>query len=155
MVLPSVLRDDSVDMSGEVVQAESTKGGNSEEVLLASGGGNAPAAGVTFQGGVGALFAAMAMEQRLLLPKLGLGNARPLAFRFETEVPVDDTLISTIEQGYLSLQTKTTVSLSSRLDSELGKTAVQIIKQWVSCEAGAGGRDWDRPLSIDRRRKHF
>lgn len=56
-------------MSNEAVKPGPPEEPKSGDALLASGGGNATAAGVTFQGGLGALFAAMAMEQRTLLPR--------------------------------------------------------------------------------------
>jgi hypothetical protein len=38
------------------------------------------------------------------------------------------------------------------LDSPLGKTAEQFVRQWILCAAGVGSRLWDRPLAarIDR-----
>lgn len=139
-------------MSDEAVKTGPPEEPKPGDALLASGGGNATAAGVTFQGGLGALFAVMAMEQRILQPRLRLGNARPQAFRFETEAPVDDTLISTTANGYLSVQAKTALNLSSSLDSELGKTAEQIVKQWKLCETGDGDKGWNHPLSTDQDR---
>jgi hypothetical protein len=140
------------DMSHEAVKTGPPEEPKSGDALLASGGGNATAAGVTFQGGLGALFAVMAMEQRILQPRLRLGNARPEAFRFETEAPVDDTLISTTANGYLSVQAKTALNLSSSLDSELGKTAEQMVRQWKLCETGDDDKGWNHPLSTDRDR---
>lgn len=53
--------------------------------LLASGGGNATAAGVTFQGAVGAGFAAQLLSERRLDERLKLGDVRIKSLRFETE----------------------------------------------------------------------
>jgi hypothetical protein len=128
------------------------KKGASSESLLASGGGNATAAGVTFQGGVGALFAAIGMSQRPLDERLGLGKERLTTFRFETEAPVDDVLMTTDAPGNLFIQAKNTLSLSTSTTSEIGKTAEQIVRQWRVCEEGDGTKEWNRPIEKIRDR---
>jgi hypothetical protein len=139
--------------SGSKSEKKASKAGKKPaEPLLASGGGNATAAGVTFQGWVGALFAAAGMAQRPLDERLGLGNEQLAAFRFETEAPVDDVLITTSASGNLFFQAKNTLSLSTGLTSELGKTAEQMVRQWRACEAGDGSKGWDRSIdpNLDR-----
>jgi hypothetical protein len=37
---------------------------------------------------------------------LGLGDARPLWIRFETEAPVDDILVATSANGFIAIQAK-------------------------------------------------
>jgi hypothetical protein len=117
---------------------------------LATGGGNATAAGVTFQGAIGALFAAAAIADRPLDARLGIGAVRLKELRFETEAPLDDILIATDADGYVFTQAKTSLTLAKKLDSELGKTAEQIVRQWIACSGGDGTLGWNRPLVIGR-----
>jgi hypothetical protein len=133
---------------------ESPNDPNGTTVLaqLASGGGNATAAGVSFQGCIGATFVTAGIAARPLDPRLGLSSASVKLIRFESESPIDDLLVETTEAGYVFVQAKTTLSLSSSLDSELGKTAEQFVRQWQLCSTGDGGKGWNRPLNplIDR-----
>ncbi len=124
----------------------------SEEDLLAHGGGHATAAGVSFQASVGAIFATQLITERKLDDRLNLGDAAPRSIRFETEAPLDDILVATNESSWIFVQAKTTLSLSDSLDSELGKTADQIVRQWLSCANGSGQHGWDRPLVFGRDR---
>jgi len=117
---------------------------------LATGGGNATAAGVTFQGAIGALFSATAIADRPLDAPLGIGAVRVKELRFETEAPLDDILIATDAEGYVFVQAKTSLTLAKKLDSELGKTAEQIVRQWIACSGGDGALGWNRPLAEDR-----
>ena len=71
------------------------------EQLLATGGGNATAGGVTFQAEVGALFAVHLIAEQRLSPRLELGDVRARSLRFETEAPVDDILIETDAGGWV------------------------------------------------------
>lgn len=82
---------------------------------LATGGGNATAAGVTFQGALGASFAAAAIADRPVDARLGIGAVRIRELRFETEAPLDDILVATNADGYVFTQPKT--SLLSRKNS--------------------------------------
>ncbi|MBO1909470.1 hypothetical protein J4G37_32180 [Microvirga sp. 3-52] len=68
--------------------------------LLATGGGNATASGVNFQASVAAYFASQGLAGAPLDARLGLGSATPTSFRFETEAPVDDILISLDTGGW-------------------------------------------------------
>jgi hypothetical protein len=117
--------------------------------ILASGGGHATAAGVGFEAQLGAIFACQLLAERPLDSRLGLGTAHIKSIRFETEAPVDDILIETDQTGYLFVQTKTTLTSGKKADSELGKTADQIVRLYLACERGAGKRGWDRPLRQD------
>jgi hypothetical protein len=67
--------------------------------LLATGGGNSPASGVTFQGSLGASFAIAAALDRPVDSRLELGSVRVRSLRFETEAPVDDILVPTSADG--------------------------------------------------------
>ena len=117
---------------------------------LATGGGNATAAGVTFQGAVGALFAATAIADRPLDARFGIGAVRVKKLRFETEAPLDDILIATDADGFVFTQAKTSLTLAKKLDSELGKTTEQIVRQWIACSGGDGTLGWNRPLVAGR-----
>jgi hypothetical protein len=120
--------------------------------LLATGGGNSPASGVTFQGSLGASFAIAAALDRPVDSRLGLGSVRVRSLRFETEAPVDDILIPTSADGHIFTQAKASLEFASKLDSEMGKTALEIVRNWRICSSGDGGRGWDRPLSLERDR---
>jgi hypothetical protein len=125
---------------------------STDEDLLARGGGNATAAGVSFQAGVGAIFAAQLLTERSVDDRLRLGAARVRSIRFETEAPLDDILVETDASGWIFAQVKTTLSLSESLESEFGKTVEQIVRQWQTCFTGTGERRWDRNLIFGRDR---
>jgi hypothetical protein len=136
--------DDSTD---EIRTDERQESG---EAALAAGGGNATAAGVTFQGALGALFATAAIADRPLDARFGIGAVRVRALRFETEAPLDDILVATNADGYVFTQAKTSLTLAKKLDSELGKTAEQVVRQWRACVGGDGSFGWNRPLTLGR-----
>ena len=117
--------------------------------LHARGGGNATAGGVTFQAEVGAVFAVQLLAERHLDPRLGFGNVHARSLRFETETPVDDILIETDVSGWIFIQAKSSLTLSAKSDSELGRVADQIVRQYHACAQGSGERGWDRPLCRD------
>src|SRR5208337_1782467 len=96
--------------------------------LLATGGGNSPASGVTFQGSLGASFATAAALDRPVDSRLGLGSVRARSLRFETEAPVDDILVPTSADGHIFAQAKASLEFGSKLDSEMGKTALEIVR---------------------------
>ena len=135
------------DLADEVRNGEQSA---SATGALATGGGNATAAGVTFQGAVGALFAATAIADRPLDARFGIGAVRVKELRFETEAPLDDILIATDEDGYVFTQAKTSLTLAKKLDSDLGKTTEQIVRQWIACSGGDGSLGWNRPLVAGR-----
>jgi hypothetical protein len=120
--------------------------------MLATGGGSSPASGVTFQGSLGASFAIAALLDRPVDSRLGLGAAQVRSLRFETEAPVDDILIPTSEDGLIFVQAKASLEFASKLDSEMGKTALEIVRNWRICSTGDGSRGWDRALSLERDR---
>jgi hypothetical protein len=119
---------------------------NVDPDLLARGGGNATASGVSFQASVGATFAARLLADRRLDERLRLGDVRIRSIRFETEAPLDDILVETDAAGWVFVQVKTSLKLSESLDSEFGKTISQIVRQWQACAGGDGARGWDRRL---------
>jgi len=116
--------------------------------LHAKGGGHATAAGVSFQASVGAVFAVQMLTESFGDEQLGLPPFKPKSIRFESNAPLDDIVVETDQGGWLLVQAKTTLGLSSSLESEFGKTAEQIVRQWHAGLAGNGSRGWDRPLAI-------
>jgi hypothetical protein len=119
---------------------------------VSKGGGNATAGGVTFQASVGAIFATQLLAERTIDPRLGLGNVRPKSVRFETDAPIDDIVVETDHSGWVLVQAKNSLTLSAKLNSELGKTAEQIVRQWIASLTGTGTRGWNRPLDISKDR---
>ena len=71
--------------------------------MLASGGGNATSAGITMQASVAASISVQIIRGVSLDPRLGLGAAKPVSIRLETEVPVDDILVET-DKGRMGLR---------------------------------------------------
>lgn len=96
--------------------------------LLARAGGSATTAGVSFQASVGAVFAVQMLTETALDSRFGLGDAKPCGIRFESEAAVDDCGIETDAGGWIFIQAKTGVTLSSVADSDLRKTAGQIVR---------------------------
>ena len=84
--------------------------------------------------------------------RLRLGAAKLVAMRMETEAPLDDALAQTSDDGFIAAQAKNSMSLSSNLASEFGKTVEQIVRQWRICRDGIGDNGWDRPLDATRDR---
>lgn len=118
----------------------------SHAALLARGGGNATAAGVSFQAAVGAVIAVQMLTESQGDVRLGLPSFQVKSVRFESEAPLDDVVVETDQDGWLLIQAKTTLSLSTSLTSEFGKTVQQIVRQWHTGLAGTKKRGWDRPL---------
>jgi hypothetical protein len=83
---------------------------------------------------------------------LGLGSAKPVWIRFETEAPVDDILIATSAGGFIAVQAKTSLELSPRPGGGLAKTIQQFVRHWLVCRDGTGSQLWDRPLEPERDR---
>lgn len=102
--------------------------------------------GFAFQQRLGAYFCAMAVSQRPMDEALGLGPSIPVSVRLETEAPVDDILVGTSANGYVAVQVKTSLSLSSVLDSRFGSSILQFVRHWLACHEG-GTRSWQRMLN--------
>ncbi|MGE0713878.1 MAG: hypothetical protein AB7P02_00425 [Alphaproteobacteria bacterium] len=113
---------------------------------LATGGGNATSSGVNFQQSLGALFGVWMLRETSVDQRLGLGAAKFTMIRMETEAPLDDALAMTSEGGVIAAQAKNSLSLSSSLTSEFGKTVEQIVRHWRVCRDGKGDYGWNRPL---------
>ena len=86
------------------------------------------------------------VSERQLDARLRLGSARAALLRLETEAPIDDILVYTDAGGFVFIQAKTSVNLSSDAESQLGRVADQFVRQWLASKSGDGKRGWDRPL---------
>ena len=84
--------------------------------------------------------------------RLQLGAAKVVTVRMETKAPLDDALAFTSERGVIAAQAKNSLSLSSSLESEFGKTVEQVVRQWRLCRDGAGNLGWNRPLDRSKDR---
>jgi hypothetical protein len=120
--------------------------------LLARAGGSATTAGVSFQASVGAVFAVQMLAEAVMDSRLGLGGAKPCGIRFESEAAVDDCGVETDAGGWIFIQAKTGVTLSNTADSDLRKTAGQMVRLWHSAKKGRGKKGWDRPLDLAKDR---
>ena len=72
--------------------------------LHAKGGGNATAAGVSFQASVGAVFAVQMLTESQGDSQLGLPPFQVKSIRFESDAPLDDIVVETDQEGWLLLQ---------------------------------------------------
>ena len=76
-------------------------------------GGRATEAGMSFQAGVGAWFAAHLAGEMPVGPRFGLiGGAVPTELQFETGVGLDDIVLCSSDGGKIFVQCKTRPSLS-------------------------------------------
>ncbi|RVJ72546.1 hypothetical protein [Sinorhizobium medicae] len=123
-----------------------------EDIRSRQAGGNATAAGVEFQQGLGALIGATMLAGQRVDRRLVLGSARPLRLAFETQAPVDDILVETSNGGYIAYQAKTRVSSSRDLESAFGRAVQQFVRHWLVCRVGDGSLGWNRPLDLGRDR---
>lgn len=128
-----------------VVKRGKSKG---RTTLHAKGGGHATAAGVSFQASVGAVFAVQMLTESQGDGQLGLPPFQVKGIRFESDAPLDDIVIETDQDGWLLIQSKTTLSLSPLPTSEFAKTVEQLVRQWHSGLTGNRRRGWDRPLIL-------
>lgn len=100
------------------------------ELNVGPGGGAAAAGGFGFQSQIGASFALSMLNEQPVDYALGLGDARPIGIRFETEAPVDDILIATSSGGFIAVQAKTSLELSAGPGGGLAKTVEQFVRHW-------------------------
>ena len=115
-------------------------------------GGSAAAGGFEFQAKLGAMFGLLSLAQRPVDHSLGLGDAVPVWIRFESEAPVDDILVATSQDGFIAVQAKTSVDLSSNSKGGLAKTVQQFVRHWLECRDGKGADGWNRTLDPARDR---
>ena len=116
----------------------------------ASSGGRAEAAGGNYETLVASwycvrLLAGAAGEPPADLP----ANVRLLSIRCQTEAPVDDVLIETDTGGFLFIQAKRSIDLSSSKSSPLVSVLDEFIRQHKECEDAQSGYVWERPLNRD------
>ncbi|MDZ4318399.1 MAG: ATP-binding protein, partial [Phenylobacterium sp.] len=115
-------------------------------------GGSAAAGGFEFQAKLGAMFGLQLLAQRPVDHSLGLGAAVPAWIRFESEAPVDDILVATSQDGFIAVQAKTSVDLSTNSKGGLAKTIQQFVRHWLECRDGDRTDLWNRPLDPARDR---
>src|SRR5579863_5631222 len=96
--------------------------------LHAKGGGDAPAAGVTHQGWVGGLFAAIGLDQAPVDKRLQLAAESLSEVKLETDSPIDDLILLTTAPGRLFVQAKSTVSLANSDSGEMAKIVDQFVR---------------------------
>jgi hypothetical protein len=120
--------------------------------LLAGHGGSATGGGVLYQQRLAAWICSWILSEQLVDEQFGLGWATAEWIRCETEAPVDDVLVKTREGGYIAIQAKISVNLSTSLDSGFGKTVDQFVRHWIVCQAQRNEHGWDRTLDrqLDR-----
>ena len=117
-----------------------------------SSGGAAAAGGMRFQAQLGVFFGLGILNQRPIDHVLGLGEVVSRWMRFESEAPVDDLLVATSAEGFVAVQAKTSVNLSSAPEGGLYKTVQQFVQHWLVCRDGDGSLAWNRPLDPERDR---
>jgi hypothetical protein len=101
-----------------------------QESKRRSGGGSATTAGTEFQENVTCFFATLILAEANAEPPLALAGAtRLLDIVAESAQPVDDLTIRTSEAGVVLVQTKTSLSLSDKEDSELASVIDQFVRQ--------------------------
>lgn len=61
-------------------------------------------------------------------------------------------MVATSEGGFIAVQAKTTVNLSSRDDGGLAKTVQQFVRHWLVCRDAQGEQLWDRRLDPNKDR---
>ena len=118
----------------------------------ATGGGDATASGINFQQSLGAVFGVWMLTEIPVDHRLRLGGSKLIAMWMETEAPLDDAMAQTSDGEFIAAQAKNSLSLSSNLASEFGKTVEQIVRHWRICRDGKGDKGWDRPLDVTRDR---
>jgi hypothetical protein len=119
-----------------------------------TGAGAATTGGVNFQNRVTAWFAVqMLAEEEASLPWTLPGNCGIASLHAETKQPVDDILAVTTLGGLIFTQSKRTITLSEKVDSDLASVFDQFVRQsmvWTSATAGAS--PWERKIDVTRDR---
>jgi hypothetical protein len=75
-----------------------------------------------------------------------------VSVRCQTEAPVDDLLIETSTRGFIFVQAKRSIDLSSLDTSALASVLDEFVKQHKAHEDRQGGHTWARPLIPDQDR---
>jgi hypothetical protein len=112
-------------------------------------GGRATEAGMAFQAGVGAWFAAHLVSEMPVGPRLGLdGDTVPTELQFETGNYVDDIALRLSDGRAVFIQCKTRPSLSAVADSPMASTIGQLVALFVSLKSGASSINPDQSAVI-------
>jgi hypothetical protein len=120
-------------------------------------GGSAMSGGAQFEHRGNACIAARIVAEATATPGWGLPPGVTLrSFRFNTEQPVDDWVVGTSAGGYVYGQSKASLDLSEREDSDLASACDQFVRQYARHTGAAHpvppDADWERPLDPDRDR---
>jgi hypothetical protein len=128
--------------------ANSNKGSRSP-----SSGGRAEAAGGNYETLVASWYSVRLLAGEAGEPPVDVpANVRLLSILCQTEAPVDDVLIETDAKGFLFVQAKRSIDLSSSASSPLASVLDEFIRQQKECEDAQTGHVWARPLDprVDR-----
>ncbi|MBX3466111.1 MAG: ATP-binding protein [Planctomycetes bacterium] len=119
-----------------------------------TGAGAATTGGVNFQNRVAAWFAVqMIAEEEASLPWALPGDCGIASLHAETKQPVDDILAVTTLGGVIFTQSKRTISLSDKADSDLASVFDQFVRQFMAwTSATAGPSPWERKIDVTRDR---
>jgi hypothetical protein len=116
-----------------------------------SGGGAATSGGVEYQARVAAWIAVSILTSQRSTPPWSLpADTRLEALWSETGHAVDDLLAATSAGGFVFLQAKRRLDLSSREGSEAAAAFAQIVRQFL--QRGTGTAPGQRPIDLERDR---
>ncbi len=119
-----------------------------------SGGGHAVNAGIEYQSRVAAWFAVHVLAEAAVQGRFDLPHPAVLTDLWvEPDAVVDDVIARTSQDGFLFVQVKKNLQLSSKPTSRFGQALDQLLRQYVSlAEHAPAGRSWERPLEPARDR---
>ena len=117
-------------------------------------GGAATHAGTDYQNRASAWLSIRILAEQDASPPWDLPSSVTLdLIRCESDQPVDDILVGLSSGGFAFLQAKHAVTLSAGIDSDLGKTLDQFVRQYLRAPVpGYAAQPWDRPLDPERDR---
>ena len=115
-------------------------------------GGHATHSGIGFQDKAAAVIAVYVLANEPF-PFFDLpGGVTVSRLDLETNAPIDDILAKTSAQGFCFINVKKSVRISNDPKSPLGSVVDQFVRQWITCQASGGTRDWERPLNPEKDR---
>jgi hypothetical protein len=119
-----------------------------------SSGGAATAAGIGYEARLAAWYAARIVAEDDALPFKLAAGCRLTEIRCQTGEPVDDLLVGSSDGGWLFIQAKRSIRLSSRSNSEFARVIDQVVRQSLAHETrqDVPSSPWDRPLDEVRDR---
>lgn len=116
-------------------------------------GGSASASGARYENLVVAWYASRSIAKVTGSTLLGLpSDVTVTSVRCQTEAPVDDILAETSAGGFVFIQCKRKLSLSSTTDAAFSAAINQFVLQWIVSNQRAEDRPWARPLEPARDR---